>query len=469
MIAPEFSVSVPRLLAGLGLLAGVCGQAGGCELCTVYAAEHGPRVRAGVTWMPGRSSAPVPGTHKATSSVALDGSAPPIWTPAPESRFYGGVEYLHWWVKDAPLAIPLVTTGPIASTHHGLLGNPMITASDTTILYGAPFGAAKGGDDSQAFPGLSGTRLTFGYSIGRDSRFAIEASGFALQQQSAGYESRGDSSGNPVLGIPVNNSLAYQVGPMIIPPGEDSLPYSLPASPLRARADGIITGGVKIANDIRLWGAELNGVISLNRKPSWELSGLVGLRYLDLAESLNLTTQIQGITGPYAGQYGEAKDRFSTHNRFFGGTLGLRGRYSSGRLSVDMGARVALGVSEEVQDVAGGYYSVNFAAPYDTGAEGVFAQPANEGRTSSSRFAVVPEVQLKIGYALTPRLRLTLGYDFLYYSNVLRPSEQIDRNVPKGQTFRQASPVISTVTPSRKFETTDFFAHGFSLGMELRF
>ena len=247
------------------------------------------------------------------------------------------------------------------------------------------------------------------------------------------------------------------------------MPYSLPASPLRARADGIITGGIKIANDIRLWGAELNGVISLNRKPSWELSGLVGLRYLDLAESLNLTTQIQGITGPYAGQYGEAKDRFSTHNRFFGGTLGLRGRYSSGRLSVDMGARVALGVSEEVQDVAGGYYSVNFAAPYDTGAEGVFAQPANEGRTSSSRFAVVPEVQLKIGYALTPRLRVTLGYDFLYYSNVLRPSEQIDRNVPKGQTFRQASPVISTVTPARKFETTDFFAHGFSLGMELRF
>lgn len=82
---------------------------------------------------------------------------------------------------------------------------------------------------------------------------------------------------------------------------------------------------------------------------------------------------------------------------------------------------------------------------------------------------MVPEVQLKIGYALTPRLRVTLGYDFLYYSNVLRPSEQIDRNVPKGQTFRQASPVISTITPSHKFQTTDFFAHGFSLGMELRF
>jgi hypothetical protein len=432
-------------------------------------AVPGTRVRAGFTWLLGSSSEPAAGAQEKPRSVAMDGSAPPIWTPAPESRFYGGVEYLHWWVKDAPLAIPLVTSGPIASTHHGLLGNPMVTASDTTILYGGPFGNSKGGEDSQAFQALSGTRLTFGYTLGSERRFAIEASGFALQQQSAGYESRGDANGNPVLGIPVYNSVPYKIGSMTIPAGEDSLPYSLPEDPRRARADGIITGGIKIANDVRLWGAEVEGVVTLFRTPSWELSGLVGFRHLDLAESLNLHSQIQGITGQYVGQYGEVVDRFSTRNRFFGGILGLRGRYSSGRLSVDVGARVALGVSDETEDVAGGYYSINFAGPYESGILGVFAQPANEGKTYGSNFAVVPELQMKIGYAITPRLRATIGYDFLYYSNVLRPSEQIDRNIPKGQTFRQASPTISTTSPARRFETTDFFAHGFSFGMEFRF
>src|SRR5271166_6658217 len=34
---------------------------------------------------------------------------------AHESRFYGGVEYLLWWVKGAPLSVPLVSTGPGAN------------------------------------------------------------------------------------------------------------------------------------------------------------------------------------------------------------------------------------------------------------------------------------------------------------------------------------------------------------------
>ena len=184
---------------------------------------------------------------------------------------------------------------------------------------------------------------------------------------------------------------------------------------------------------------------------------------------MNLTTHIKGLSGQYVGQFGVATDAFSTKNQFFGGTLGIRESYSSGRLSVDLTARVALGMSHEIQNIAGGFWSVNFSAPYASGTEGIFAQPANEGRTSSDKFAVVPEAQIKIGYALTPRLRVTLGYDFLYYSNVMRPGDQMNRNVPKGQTFNQADPVVSTTSPSRLSKTTDFFAHGVSVGMELRF
>src|SRR5213078_4187467 len=67
------------------------------------------------------------------------------------SAWYGGVEYLLWWVKPAPLSVPLVSTGPISTTHHGWLIN-----SDATILYGAPRSPAQGGNDSQNFPVFSG-------------------------------------------------------------------------------------------------------------------------------------------------------------------------------------------------------------------------------------------------------------------------------------------------------------------------
>ena len=41
-------------------------------------------------------------------------TAPPPSTIA-VSRLYGGIEYLLWWVKDAPLSVPLVSTGPEAN------------------------------------------------------------------------------------------------------------------------------------------------------------------------------------------------------------------------------------------------------------------------------------------------------------------------------------------------------------------
>ena len=34
----------------------------------------------------------------------------------PKQRFYAGADYLLWWVKGAPLSVPLVTTGPSSNT-----------------------------------------------------------------------------------------------------------------------------------------------------------------------------------------------------------------------------------------------------------------------------------------------------------------------------------------------------------------
>ena len=438
-------------------------------------AAPGTRVRAGFTWLLGPSSEPAPGRQEKPRSIAVDGSAPPIWTPAPESRFYGGIEYLQWWVKDAPLSVPLVSTGPVSSTHHGFLttgsGSPLVNSADTTILYGSPYGVAKGGNSTQPFPGFAGSRVTFGYSPGNDRRYALEASGFLLQQQSAGYAAYSDPSGLPIVNIPVYNTISYTPGgrPGGLPPNEDGLPASLPSDPNRFDGNkGVFMGGVKVVNSLQLWGAEATGVVSLYRGSNWEVSGIVGARYLDLSETFNLAYESLGVTGNYSGDIGSASDTFHTRNQFYGGMFGLRGRYSSGRLSVDLSGRVAFGASHQIENVTGGFWSQSFGK-FTAGSEGVFAQPANEGRTAMDGFAFVPDAQIKIGYAITPRLRATVGYDFLYVSSVLRPGDQISHYIPKGQTFNQGGATPSTTSPARFSSTTDFFAHGFSFGVEYRF
>jgi hypothetical protein len=383
------------------------------------------------------------------------------------SRLYGGVEYLGWWVKGAPLTVPLVSTGPISTTHHGFLDRP-----DSTILYGAPHAPAKGGDDTQPFSIFSGGRLTLGYDLDDSRRYAIEASGFGLQSQSAGFSISADQNGQPIINIPVFNTISYTPGgrPGGLPPNEDGLPAALPSNPDRFDGNaGVFTGGVKITNSLELWGADLKGVANFYRSSSWELSGLAGFRFLRLSESFNLFYQSVGVSGVYTGEYGTANDRFATQNSFYGSELGVRGRYQYGPFSVEGSVSVALGASNEVLNVNGGFVSYNFQGLVRSGPEGVFAQPANEGQFSSIRFAVVPEVALKLGYNITPSTRLTLGYDFLFDSSVIRPIDQVNRNIPKGQTFLQGGDTVSTTSPERIFRPTNFFAQGISVGMEFRF
>lgn len=380
-------------------------------------------------------------------------------------RFYGGVEYLNWQVKGAALSVPTVTTGPIETTHHGWLIN-----SDTTILYGAPQAPALGGNDTQNFPRFSGARLTLGYWLDDAKRFAVEANGFALQSRSTGFTLRGDSVGSPVINIPVYNTIPYDPFGRSggLPPAEDGLPASLTDNADRFDGNaGVFTGGVKIVNKLQLWGIGVTEVATVFRGQNLTVSALGGFRHLNLSESFNLNYDSTGRTGVYLGQSGIAWDQFRTSNRFFGADLGLRTLYQTGPFSIELVGRVALGVNQEVIDITGGFSSFNYITPIRSGPEGIFAQPANEGRYSSVDFAVVPEAQIKFGYQISPTVRLSLGYDILYESSVVRPGDQINRNLPKGQTFEQGRTAASATSPTRLFNTTDFFAHGVGGGLSV--
>ena len=242
--------------------------------------------------------------------------------------------------------------------------------------------------------------------------------------------------------------------------GEDRAPI--------ASAGDCVAGSVAVTNTLQLWGLNANAVMNVIRTPNWEVNALGGFRYLSLNEDFNMSTSITGVSGtPFAGESGNTDDDFATRNHFYGALLGLRGRGTYGPFSLESTLTAALGVNNETISINGIYNAYNF---YNTtGPYGMFATPANSGTTSSNKFAVVPEVQVKLGYDITPTIRLTVGYDFLYLSNVVRPTDQIDRNMVKGQSYQQDPNSTSLAYPQRLDKTTDFYAQGVSVGLQARF
>jgi outer membrane immunogenic protein len=382
----------------------------------------------------------------------------------PWHRLYGGSEYLLWWVKGAPLSVPLVTTGP-SSSHEGI-----DNSSKDTVLYGAGFSPATGGNDTQNFDPLSGGRLWLGYWLDDTQRLAVEAGGFGLQKAEADYNVSSNSAGSPGLSIPEYNAILYlpegkcEVLPQLIcgtGVGEDRSPVAIP---------GELTGSVAIKNTLELWGLHANAVANFIRTPTWDVSALGGFRYLSLSEDFNMYTTLAGISGSsFSGQSGYTDDNFATKNQFYGALIGLRGRGTYGPFSVETTLTASLGVNHETIDISGYYQSTNFSIVAPSGPYGIFATPANEGTTSSNKFAVVPEAQIKLGYEIMPAVTLTVGYDFLYWSNVVRPTDQIDRNLVKGQFFQEDPNSTSTSYPQRLDKTTDFYAQGLSVGLQAQF
>jgi hypothetical protein len=130
--------------------------------------------------------------------------------------------------------------------------------------------------------------------------------------------------------------------------------------------------------------------------------------------------------------------------------------------------KVALGVTHQVVNVQGSstYSGTGVLAP-GTFPGGFLTQPSNIGRQTASRFSAVPQVGVKIGVDVTEHLRLTVGYDLVYWTGVVRPGDQIDRRINFSQTG--GGPLIGPALPAPRVQRSDFYAHGLTFGAEFRY
>src|SRR5262249_21489944 len=162
----------------------------------------------------------------------------------------------------------------------------------------------------------------------------------------------------------------------------------------------------------------------------YKVDVLGGFRYLDLDESITIQENIQGLAGapaPFTNAQTTVVDRFATHNQFYGGQLGVDSEFRRGAWSLGLRGKLGLGNTPQRLTIDG---SERIVAPDGTVQNfrgGLLALPSNIGQYSRDKFSVVPEVGFNLGYQLTEHLRVSVGYNFLYWTNVLRPGNQIDR------------------------------------------
>lgn len=346
-----------------------------------------------------------------------------------------GAEYLLWWTKTSRIP-PLLTTGPTSDLRPGAIDSEF-----TRILYG----------DAVDFEDRHGGRFSLEIPRG-EGAWSIGLVYFFLSSRDVGLER--DSPGNPVLARPFFNVLNQQ---------EDS---SLTTYP------GFASGAVSIISDSVLHGGEANIQVGWQRAETVHLTLLAGFRYLDLHENLTiLETSVLDPAAPIvqAGQTITVWDRFEGRNDFYGGQVGAILEVRQPRWILHLASKVALGNVHETLRIRG--RTTVHADPMFDEPAGLLALATNSGTSSRNAFAVVPEVTAKLGLRLSERCTFFGGYTFMAWTDVVRPGDQIDRNlnpnlIPTSSTF--GSPAIPA-QPTRFFRTSDYWAQGMTLGFEIRY
>jgi len=138
-----------------------------------------------------------------------------------------------------------------------------------------------------------------------------------------------------------------------------------------------------------------------------------------------------------------------------------------GRWTFDLLGKVALGDTHE-RIIIDGTTARTFGGVTEVQPGGLLALPTNIGAVNHDRFAVVPELGLKLGYQITPHIKFTVGYTFLYWSEVVRAGDQIDTTVNVTRIPFGTTPV-GPARPAPLGKTNDFWAQGVNLGLEFKF
>ena len=190
---------------------------------------------------------------------------------------------------------------------------------------------------------------------------------------------------------------------------------------------------------------------------------MVGPRFLSLRESL--------FVEEFVSQFGvdtlnRLQDSFDTDNTFLGGEVGVEIKRQRNNFYWRTNARIAIGATHQELRVngttlrqQGGNEAVLFPG-------GLLAQRTNSGKWQRNQFSVVPQSEIEVGWRTKGGWEISLGYNFMYWSQVLRVTDQVDRNLNPNLLPPELANFSGAGSPAPRLLEDSYLAHGLSFGIE---
>ncbi|MCS7046963.1 MAG: BBP7 family outer membrane beta-barrel protein, partial [Gemmataceae bacterium] len=408
------------------------------------------RTVGGVAEAPGTKEAPttvagqgIPITRDGVPEIADPRFLPPnpddLYRPARQPRgyrWYTTAEYLQMWASRQTSPVVLID-GNLRTT----------TAADIDPK------------DRQ------GGRFTVGHWLDTAQPWAIEGTIMFLANRQGQHYAK--SNGVLFLGHPYIDE-AFNV--------PDVLPVAIDPPALDPRA-----GTSRITTSNEVFSFEVNLRRELARRSIGHLDFLFGYRQFHLDDTFQIRDRIIYDTAPVplSDATVTTLDAFGTHNRLFGGQVGLEAEFNWRGFFLDLWGKFALGVNAQTINITG-FTHVGETPnrppppPVLNGATlpgNLYALPSNMGRYTDTQFTVLPEVGVNLGYQVMSNVRIAAGYNFFYINNVVRPGAQIDTTVTREQIpqLQPLAPLPGNRPAPPAFVQDSYWAHGLSVQMEVRY
>jgi len=362
------------------------------------------------------------------------------------SHGWVSVEYLNWY--QSGMETPALVTSSPVPTAQNLAGVLPLA----TTLYG--------GNNDILSDRMNGTRVRFGWWFANNPNLGIEGEYLGFGTRTENFDQQ--SNGSAILARPFYNAVTGL---------EDSELVSFP---------GVLSGRVRTTATSKLDGAAVRfrrllccssgcafSPIACGPVPSQSrIDATLGWKYLQLNESLGIQEDLTSLSINNPGSF-ILNDNFQTRNQFNGVELGVQWMGRRGYWSLDMLMRMGLGNTLQQVTVDGSTQTTQTGAS-TTANGGLLAQRTNSGTFVRNQFGVVPELGATLGYQMTKRIRLTAGYSFIYWSNVVRPGDQIDTTVNPNLLPPENPTQTAFLNPRFTFQDSDYWVQGLSLGGDFR-
>lgn len=336
-------------------------------------------------------------------------------------RNWANFEFLYWATQGVSPSPVVTTSSPTAAP--GVAG--ALGQAGTIPLFGANRTL------NQFRPGF---RVEFGHWFASNPTWGVSMRFYDLGAISEQF--LGGSNGTNILSY--NQAIPTPQGPVPVP--------------LYVAYPGLAIGSTSASVHSNFLGGDVNLRKRASTQSSVELDWLTGYRVMHLGDNLVSSFDVISATVPQPfGARAVGEDRVATQNQFHGGQVGFVATHRHGQFSFGFQSTVALGVTlSELDDTR-----IRAVTPGAVGLHGIGPLPAVPLVVSRNEeqyaFAVVPEVGLTLGWQPSDSVRLTFGYNFVYWSDVRRAQAVYD------------------LTPVPAAGTTDFWAQGINWGLELRY